>query len=396
MGQWTSQGFVAGTVESYKEQIRGIFTNAFGDDFIVDDDTLPQGILIQELAELLANADADSIQVLTQLNPNTVSGIWLDLVAMARGLSRTPGSPQVATVSVVSNPSGLPFTIPEGQVFTCNETGEQFLSLSAQTVSTANASIQLSFDGEGDSTASVGSHFSTDGIPTIITMEIIGLSAGKGRETDTDLRSRLLASAPVFNPTIEHVLNEINLLQDIRGVGVAYNDTSETAEGLPPYSTEFLVAPSANVDLETEQYTFWKNNVGRVILWNKVPGSPTYGNVTVNIADPFGTLKDVSFSVPEQIKISVKVYASVNEEVGAASVEKISEVKEQIADYVNTLAVGTDVAYSRIIQLFVTGAAMDVTKVTFVNVSSGTEYENQNYIIGARQYADCDSVEVIY
>ena len=396
MGTWTNQGFIAQSIEDYKTQIQNIFTTAFGSDFNVTDDTLPQNILIQELAELFANADADSIQVLTQLNPNTVSGIWLDLVAMARGLSRQTGTPQVATVSVVSNPSTLPFTISAGQVFTCNETGEQFTMAQATTISSANASIQVKYSGEGDSTAVVGNHLYTEGVPGIITMEIIGLSAGKERESDADFRTRLKASAPVFNPTIEHITNEIKILQDIRGVGCAYNDTDTTVDGIPPYCTEFLVAPTANVDKTTEQYTFWKENVGKAILWNKVPGSPTFGNTTVNIADPFGTMKDVSFSVPEEISIKVVISAYINEEVGAADVQKIEEIKTNIKDYINGLPVGTDVAYSKIIQIFMAGSAMDVLSVKFVNEDTGVEYTNQNYVITTRQYAQCDNVEVNY
>lgn len=396
MGQWTNQGFVAQNIDDYKTQIQNIFTTAFGSDFNVTDDTLPQNILIQELAELFANADADSIQVLAQLNPNTVSGIWLDLVAMARGLSRQPGSPQVATVSVVSNPNNLPFTISAGQVFTCNETGEQFTLEQATTISSANASIQVKFDGEGDSTVAVGNHFYTEDVPGIITMEVIGLSAGKGRETDSEFRNRLKASAPVFNPTIEHITNEITLLQDIRGVGCVYNDTTTTVDDIPPYCTEFLVAPTANVDKTTEQYTFWKENVGKAILWNKVPGSPTFGNTTVNIADPFGTMKDVSFSVPDEVKIKVVISAYVNEEVGAADIQKIEEIKTNIKDYINGLPVGTDVAYSKIIQIFMSTSAMDVLSVKFVNEDTGVEYTNQNYVITTRQYAQCDNVEVNY
>lgn len=396
MGQWTNQGFVAGSIDTYKAQLKTLFTNTFGADFIVDDDTLPQCILIQELAELFANADADSIQVLTQLNPNTVSGVWLDFVAMARGLKRRPGSPQVITVSVVSNPSGLPLTIPAGHIFTCNETGEQFISKEAQTIRSANATIRLTFNSEGDSTVAIGNHFNSENLTAIITMEAVGLTSGTERESDVDFRGRLLASAPVFNPTIEHITNEIKLLPDIRGIGCAYNDTDTTVDGMPPYTTEFLVAPTANVDRTTEQYTYWKESVGKAILWNKVPGSPTYGNVTVNIADPFGTMKDVSFSVPEEVRLGIKVEVAVNEQVGAADVDTIEEIKKNIADYVNGLPVGTDVAYSKIMQIFMAGSSMDVLGVTFTNIATGVEYSNQNYVIETRQYADCDNVEVDY
>ena len=396
MGTWTEQGFVAKTVEDYKTQIQNVFTEAFGEEFIVDDDTLPQCILIQELAEILAGADADSIQVMAQLNPNTTSGIWLDFLAMARGLHRTPGSPQTATVTVTANPATLPFTVPNGQVFICNETGESFVAPQAYEINGVTTSIQLEFDGEGESTAAVGNHFATEGIPGIITMEIIGLSTARERESDADFRMRLKESAPVFNPTIEHITNEINLLPDIRGVGCAYNDTDTTVDNIPAYSTEFLVAPTANIDKTTDQYTFWKNAVGKAILWNKVPGSPTSGNVTVNIADPFGTMKNVSFSVPDEIKLKITINATVSEQIVAADITKMETIKASIADYVNKLPVGVDVSYSKIMQMFMNDSTMDITSVKIKNIDTSAEYTNQNYVIDIRQYAQCYEVEIIY
>lgn len=397
MGQWTEHGFIAKTVEEYKADIRTLFTTAFGPDFIVNDETLPQCILIQELAELFANADADSIEVLTQLNPNTVSGIWLDFMAQARGLTRNAATPQVVTVAVVSNPASLPFTLPAGQVFTCRETGEQFTLESAKTISSTNDSIQIKY-ANGNSSVSVGNHFNTDGASGIITMTAVGIAAGKDRESDADFRLRLLESRPVFNPTIEHITDVINSLDSIRSVGCVYNDTSSTVDGMPPYTTEFLVAPTADIDKSTAQYDYWKEAVGQAILWNKVPGSPTYGSVTVNIADPFGTTKAVSFTVPETVNIGVKITASVNEEVGATDMAKIEAIKEDIRNYVNSLPVGADVAYSKIMQIFMSGSAMDVVKVTFKNMDTSTEYENQNYVIEERQYAEVAlaNIEVTY
>ena len=399
MGHWVDSGFVANTIDDYKGDLRTLFTNAFGADFNVTDETLPQNILIQELAELFANADAASIEVLTRLNTNTASGIWLDFIALARGLKRYSGTPQTATVSVVSNPSSLPFTIGQGQIFTCNETGDTFKLNAAATINSANTSIQVSYEGEGNSSAVVGNHLRTDGAPGIISMEIVGLGNGKERETDAEFRARLSLSAPVFNPTIEHIENEIKALPDIRGIGVTYNDTATTdTEGLPPYTTEFLVAPSADIDRSTEQFTFWKESVGKAILWNKVPGSPTYGNTTVNIADPFGTMKNVSFSVPDEIPLAITINIKVNEEVGAPDLQEIDTIKTNIADYVNSLAVGIDVAYSKVMQEFLNVSSMDIVSVVFKNLKTGKKYTNQNYVIETRQYASCkpENIEVKY
>ena len=399
MGTWTNQGFIAQSVEDYKTQIQNIFTTAFGSDFNVTDDTLPQNILIQELAELLANADADGIEVLTQLNVNTMSGIWLDFVALARGLKRHAGTPQTATISAISNPSSLPFTIGAGQVFTCNETGESFVTEEAISIESANTSFPVVFSGEGNSSAVVGNHLRTDDISGIISMEIIGLGTGTERETDAEFRKRLSLSVPVFNPTIEHIQNEIKALPDIRGIGVTYNDTSSTsAEGLPPYTTEFLVAPSAAIDRTTEQFLFWKQAVAKAILWNKVPGSPTYGNTTVNVADPFGTMKDVLFSVPSEVRLGITINIRVNEEVGAPDLQQVDKIKENIANYVNTLPVGIDVAYSKVMQEFLNVSSMDIISVVFENLDTHTTYTNQNYVIESRQYASCltNNIKVDY
>ena len=70
---WTSQGFTAKTVEYYKTQLEQAFVAAFGNDFSLDP-ALPQGVLIQELAELFYNADMDGIEVMNRINLNTASG----------------------------------------------------------------------------------------------------------------------------------------------------------------------------------------------------------------------------------------------------------------------------------------------------------------------------------
>ena len=133
-------------------------------------------------------------------------------------------------------------------------------------------------------------------------------------------------------------------------------------------------------------------------MWNKVPGSPTYGNVTVNIEDPFGTLKDVSFSVPEAKVLGIKIEAAVNEQSVLPDITKMAEIQANIADYVNSLPVGIDVAYSKIMQIFMAESTMDITKITIVDVATGDEYENQNFVIEQRQYAETSEsrIEVSY
>jgi hypothetical protein len=76
----------------------------------------------------------------------------------------------------------------------------------------------------------------------------------------------------------------------------------------------------------------------------------------------------------------------------------MAEIQAEIADYINSLPVGIDVAYSKIMQIFMSESTMDITKITIVDVSTGDEYENQNFVIEQRQYAETSEsrIEVSY
>ena len=87
MGTWTAQGFEAKTLSYYKSAIQQVFVEAFGNDFALDD-TLPQGVLIQRLAELFYGMDMDGIEAFSRLNLNTMTGLFLDMIGNFRGIPR--------------------------------------------------------------------------------------------------------------------------------------------------------------------------------------------------------------------------------------------------------------------------------------------------------------------
>ena len=393
MGQWANTGFIAQDAAYYKAQLQAVFQNAYGNDFNISDDTLPQNIIIQELAELFANADADSIEVLAQLNPNTCSGIWLDIIGLIRGLPRDTGHAQKATVLITSTGSGVPFSIPQGQEFTVYETGEIFTAESLTQVSSTSASVTLTFASTGNSATQIGYHMNTSGLGAITSIEVTGLIAGSDGETDLEYRTRLNSSASVATGTLQYVMNQISLVQGVRSVGVEYNDLPTEEGGIPPYCTEFIVMPSTGVD--SAALPQWKQDVATAILWNKVPGAPTHGNTTVtNVIDPFGAAKDVKFTIPNAINLEIEVSIATREEQPYLDMSQVGTITNNITEYINNLGTGVDVSMSRIFQIILNDANFDIQSLVIRQIGSSTSVSNANFQIDVRECAVIDSANI--
>lgn len=380
MGRWTTAGFEARNLDYYKAAIQQIFIDAYGDDFLLDD-ALPQGVLIQELAELFYGTDMDGVEAFSRLNINTATGVYLDLIGSMRGINRSQGSPQMATVALTINPNNfMPFTIPSGHLFYTTG-GDTFTLDNTTTISsTIGQTLGLSYTETGDSSASVGDKMTTESYNQITDIEITSLIGGTEVESDMEYRNRLITEVPVAGSTIQYVANKILELPTVKNVGVNYNDTGEEAGGLDPYCTEWMAVPKEGADETT-----FKNQVAQVIVNNKVPGSPTDGNTTVTTTDVFGSTKTVKFTIPTEVAITITCTVATPEETGKLDLNNVNAIKETIVDYVKTLDIGDNVSYSRCIAPLVADTGFDV--ITF-SISDGvTTVSNGNFPIGAREYA---------
>lgn len=382
MGKWTDQGFVANSLAFYKEQIQNAFVNAYGDDFVLDD-TTEQGVLIQELAEILYNADMDGIEAFTRLNINAASGIYLDLFGNMRGMPRNLGTPQTLTVSVSCNQESFsPFTIPAGTTFSTIGGTDVFVLKNAYTTNTNVFSLSLTYSQNGNSNVIVGDKLQTNGFPQITDIEVTNVVAGQETEGDIQYRTRIQKEYPAANNTIEFVEGELLKLQTVKTVGHNYNDTAQTSGLLPAYTTEWMAVPVPGADLDT-----FKNDVGTTIINNKVPGSPTYGNTTVTVTDIFGTQKQVSFTIPTEVPLQINVVVTTPETTGFLDLSNITSIKEQMANYINSLAIGKDVSYSRCASSLFSDSGFDVSSFQIKALTDETWVTNGNYTIGEREYA---------
>lgn len=378
MGRWTSNGFNAYSLAYYKEQLQKLFVAAFGTDFKLDD-TLPQGVLIQRIAELLYNTDMDAVEVMSQLNPSTASGIWLDFIGGLRGAVRQQGSPQIATVQVLSQSASLPYTIPAGTIF--NTGADSFILKSAQVISASPQNIDLSYTEPGNSSASAGDTL-TCGIVQVTDLLIMSLADGEPSETDADYRDRLGVTYSVANNTMEWVESKIAESPLVKTTGYGYNDTNATINSRPPHTSEWMAAPVANADSES-----FNRAVATIIVNNKVPSSETYGNTSVVVTDLFGTEKTVKFTVPSKADLEIQIKIVTPDDSGVLDTSRVQTEKEATASYINGLSIGKNVSMSRVLANFVTDPGYNVVGYKIRKIGARSWTENADFIIGEREYA---------
>lgn len=390
MGIWTDQGFIAQTKEYYKELIIPVFKEAFGEDFATDE-TLPQGILIDRLAELFYGMDMDGVEAFARLNLNTMGGLFLDTIGNFRGIPRILGKPQSAMVEISFNVNSfVPFTIPQGTILTVTETGESFITNTINTFETSSTvTITADYTENGNSLAVVNNTMTVENYPQVTNLKIVGLFDGTENESDISYRNRLLKDYPAATNTIEFILNKMRAVVGVRSVGVLYNDSLAPVGDLPPYSTEFLFAPTTE---DAGSLGIIQNEIAQIILNNKVPGSPTAGTITVSTTDAFGQPKTVSFTKATPVVIHIYVQVTTPEATGMLDLSNKDSITETIKTYVNSLDISKDVSYSRCMAPLSADTGFDVADFAIRKEGVATWYDKENLSIGDKQYAVFGSI----
>lgn len=385
MGKWTERGYQAYTLSYYKEQLQKLFVSAFGEQFKLDD-TLPQGVLIQRLAELLYNADMDAVEVMSVLNINTTSGMWLDIIGGLRGIPRLGGSPQYATITIKSNSSQLPYTIPSGTIFSSG--GNSFTISESQIITVATKTIVVSNIESGNSSLTIGSKMTCD-LTQITDIEVVGLADGQPDETDADYRARLNKTYSVSNNTMRWVEMKIAESPLVRTTGFGYNDSSSTVNSRPPHTSEWMAVPKEGVD-----NSLFASTIAKIIVDNKVPSSQTYGNTSATVQDLYGSQKTVNFTIPQKVDIEISIAIETPTSTGVLDLSSVTKQKEDIVAYINNLRIGEDIPMAKILAFVVGDPGYDVVSYSIRKVGASQWTNNANFVIGDREYASCNVANI--
>ena len=164
----------------------------------------------------------------------------------------------------------------------------------------------------------------------------LALTTGNVRESDEDLRNRILNQQEVSGTaTVEAIQATLREVAGVTTAIVIENDQIVVdGDGRPPKSFESIVEGGADVDVATS-------------IWlTKPAGIETFGNTATIITDSNGQQKTINYSRPVALNFAVRVsYTTYDEESfpvgGAATIAQVTE------DHVNGLGVDVDVITGR-------------------------------------------------
>lgn len=370
MGKLTEQGYSTNTLATWKQNIQQVFIDAFGDDFVLADDT-PQGVFINRLAELFYNCDMDGLNAYLQLNLNTATGILLDYIAFLRGVTRKSGINQQITCKFTS--TSLPVFISAGTTFTVLNTDYKYANKNATTLIESPQNLTLFSIDEGQQDVVVGDLLESDiFIPSITNIEVIAVTKGVNVESDEDLRRRLFAITDDFLDTLGATLSALLLLDGVTKVGFLQNEDDPT---VPLNSTEFLVVGGSEQD------------IARTILEYKCPTSLTYGDTTVLVENYYNRNRTIHFTRPDQKEVEIQIVIAKKEEQTTIDVTNNDIIKQEVVNYINNQNIGIDVSYTTIYGMFAKYNSFDIISLE-IGIK-GETLGTSNIEMTSKDYATC-------
>lgn len=317
----------ATVLDYYKTQYRGIY----GDDVYLEPDSQDGQWLAIE-AQAVYDTMNMAAAVYNAYSPSTAVGAGLSSIVKTNGIAR-----RVATSSTVS------LTLV-GQVGAVINNGQARDTLGNTWI--LPASVTIPPEGETTVTATaenVGAVSAGVGTVTTIATPTLGWQSvtndtaaveGVGVELDAELRERqkISTALPSLTP-VGSLQGSIASLANVVRVLVYENSTDSTdSNGLPEHSISAVVEGG---DLD---------EIAETIGQKKTPGADTYGTTTKTYEDPTtGLPSDISFFQLAEDTITVVVTGTA---LDGFTTNTAADIKQAIADYINTHGIGEDVEYT--------------------------------------------------
>jgi uncharacterized phage protein gp47/JayE len=192
-------------------------------------------------------------------------------------------------------------------------------------------------------------------------LSVVNLDAwgiGAPVESDDDLRLRHSLSTQLVGLRTEAaIVAKLLAIAGVEKVLIRDNvlDTTDPITGLPAHSFECVVKGGDNVE------------IGSTILGSKAAGIQTFGDITVNVADDSGVVREIKFSRPDEIIVWVKVqYELYDEEPAPDDIDSL--IANQAYLYGLSLDIGEDVIPTR----FLPDIYRNIDGLGIVSVTLGT------------------------
>lgn len=160
-------------------------------------------------------------------------------------------------------------------------------------------------------------------------------SIGSSRESDEQLRLRFRDTKfQRASNIIEALYTGLYSLEGVKEVSIIENDTGVIdLYGNPPHSFLVIVEGGLNTSIARE---IWRN---------RPVGIQSNGDISINILDSFGFLREVRFSRPEYPKIQIQL--SITKGIDFPTNGE-DDIRTALVDYILNHGIGDDIFYSRL------------------------------------------------
>lgn len=208
---------------------------------------------------------------------------------------------------------------------------------------------------------------------------------GEELESDKDFRIRFANSlAGAGSSTESAIKGAIYRVPLVDGVSVIDNN-SDTASSIPPHSFAcYVLAPESQYD-----------EIAKAIFDKKPLGIQCIGDIERTVYDAWGKPHTVKFFATSKADLKISMQIKTNQYFESSG---ISQIKDNIANFINNLANGSDVYYTSVFGYIhnVTGVVSVVDlKICKIGQTPG----NSDIAIGEQEIARIDvsniSVEVV-
>lgn len=288
------------------------------------------------------------------------TGDSLDSLAALVGYKRIAARKATGTVTFSrSTPATSDITISAGTRVATADESVVFKTTEVAILQAGSTSVDVAIEAvEAGSAGNVAANTITKLVDPVSGIESVNNAEptenGRDAETDEEFRYRIKSTIQSLGKaTLDAIVTNVRNVEGVRSVKIEENDTMNdyTAEGgLPPKSFRVFV---------------WGGDdsaVAQAIFDAKPAGIQPYGSVSATAYDMDGNPHTVYFERPTEVAVYVDVQITTD---GTSVTEQ--DVKDAIKAYFDTLELGDDVIYNKVV-----AAVMDIQGVEDATVKIDT------------------------
>ena len=316
-------------LEYFQSQAREIF----GQDVDIDADT-QDGQLIAIFALALSDVNAQAIATYNQFNPNTAVGVGLDSAVKTNGISRHTATNSTVDLVLIGQAGTV---ITNGVATDDNENrwllpDQVIIPVSGEITVTATAEEVGAIEASPNTITQIGT-------PTLGWQSVnnpTSATVGVAVETDVELRQRQSRSTELPSVSLwEGIIASLLNLEGVTRVSGVKNDEDATSDEGVPGHTISMIVDGGDVD-----------EIGKTIFLKKGEGVGTFGTTQTTYIDTYGFPNVIKFSRPT----IVNAYVTLTITPSSTYISTVAdEIKQRIADYINSLAIGESVNIARVL-----------------------------------------------